>query len=631
MSDIEDRYNALVQATGDIAWTNSAEGEMIGLQPQWCAYTGQSEAEAQGYGWSDAVHPDDARPTLDAWLAAVRARDIFIFEHRVRRRDGNYRWFSIRAVPVLNSNASIREWVGLHRDIDDIKHAQIRGQENNERLQAALDGANAGTFRWNIKTNALDWDENLDRLFGLTGDTTIPSLDGFIACVHPDDRAGVIARCQRCAADGVDFSMEFRVVWPDGTLRWLDDQGKTYFDPDGRPDYMTGMCMDVTDRRQAAERLRRSEEALRLADQRKDEFLATLAHELRNPLAPIRNGVELLRVGLSPDRAERVHRTVQRQLTHMVHLVDDLLDIARISRGKIDLVREPITLDKIFEHAIETSRPLIDTGQHELTVSTPGRPVVVDGDLTRLAQCVSNLLNNAAKYTPASGRIGLAGAVRGGALEITVIDDGIGMAPDLLSKVFDMFAQGTHAGGRAQGGLGIGLSLVRTLVGMHGGTVHAESAGDGRGSAFTIRLPLAATPSMPSPDAEPALPSGIAARHILVVDDNRDGADTLVMLLEAFGHRATMVHDGNAALASVRELRPDIVFLDIGLPDISGYDVARQIRADSALRQPVLIAVTGWGGDRDRRQTREAGFDDHLTKPIAAADVHGIVDRARVD
>jgi len=361
----------------------------------------------------------------------------------------------------------------------------------------------------------------------------------------------------------------------------------------------------------------RIEESLRETDRRKDEFLATLAHELRNPLAPISNTLHLLRTGdcNGPD-AQVARGIIERQVQHLTRLVDDLLDVSRITRGNVTLRREVVDLEIVVRNAIETSKPLIEAASHRLEVTLPKEPVRLHADPVRLSQALSNLLNNAAKYTPNRGHIHLKVTREDGMAVIRVKDDGIGMNEPVLSKVFDLFVQGDNGIGRSQGGLGIGLTLVRTFVGLHGGTVEALSRGVGRGSELVIRLPaLEAVDQPPAPVAEEHIetPHG---RRILVVDDNQDGAHSLAMLLQMQGNEVCTVYDGPEAVEAVAQFHPDVVLLDIGLPTLNGYETARRLRALPDSRDVLIIALTGWGQEEDRRRSREAGFDHHLVKPV---------------
>jgi PAS domain S-box-containing protein len=363
---------------------------------------------------------------------------------------------------------------------------------------------------------------------------------------------------------------------------------------------------------------RRGEQALRDADRRKDEFLAMLAHELRNPLAPIRNGLQLLRMMGSGEKeciAARV--MMERQLSQLVRLVDDLLDVSRITRNKLRLRREPVELATIVQSAVETSAPLIEENGHALSVVLPEEPIVLDADATRLAQVFSNLLNNSAKYTDRGGRIALSAEYAEGEAVVRVSDNGIGLAPEALSRVFEMFSQLDLDMNRAQGGLGIGLTLVRRLVEMHGGTVTAHSEGVGRGTMFSVRLPRMSVALPSTPPIRPENDSRQAqSRRVLVVDDNADSAKTLGMMLKVMGQQIHIVHDGVSAIQAAEDFQPDLVFLDIGLPEVNGYEACRRIRQQPWSGDMVIVALTGWGQEEDRRRSEEAGFDHHLVKPI---------------
>jgi signal transduction histidine kinase/DNA-binding response OmpR family regulator len=353
-------------------------------------------------------------------------------------------------------------------------------------------------------------------------------------------------------------------------------------------------------------------------DRRKNEFLSMLAHELRNPLAPIRNAVQLLRMsgGDNPELAS-IRDLIDRQVQQLVRLVDELLDISRITRGKIRLQKEPLELSTVVARAVETSQPLIDARNHQLTVTLPPEPLVVEGDPVRLAQVLGNLLNNAAKYTEEGGKIWLTVAREGDEAVLRVRDTGVGIPPEMLGSVFDLFTQVENSLDRSQGGLGIGLTLVRRLVQKHGGRVQALSAGANKGSEFVVRLPLLLDRDvLPAPSANGAA-NGVARGQckVLVVDDNRDAADSLAFLLRAAGHDVQVCHDGHEALATYTTFKPEIILLDIGLPGMDGYEVARRLRSQSANGKPLLVALTGYGQEEDVRRSLEAGFDHHFVKP----------------
>lgn len=371
------------------------------------------------------------------------------------------------------------------------------------------------------------------------------------------------------------------------------------------------------------EETRQKAQALREADRRKDEFLATLAHELRNPLAPLGNGLQLMRVAANDAEAiAKAREMMERQLTHMVRLVDDLLDISRVTTGKVRLKVQRIDLRIAIESAIESTRPAIEAGGHSLIVSMPDRALWLEADPTRISQVVGNLLTNAGKYTPAGGRIEVSVVPKGNRVSISVSDTGIGIPVEMLPKVFDLFIQVGQGIERSQGGLGIGLSLVKKLVELHGGSVVAESEGNGRGSTFTVELPLLEAQTAPHAAERSIAPvSQTQPRRILVVDDHVDGAETLAMLLAYEGHMTQVAHSGPEALSTAALFLPEVVFLDIGLPGMNGFEVAKTLRMDERFRRAILVALTGWGSDSDRRQSKEAGFDFHLTKPVEGAQI----------
>ena len=364
--------------------------------------------------------------------------------------------------------------------------------------------------------------------------------------------------------------------------------------------------------RQAEHELKEALEKLREADRRKDEFLAMLAHELRNPLAPIRNGVEILKSDDAEVR-ERARRLIGRQVAHMSRLVDDLLEVSRITQGKVALQKLPVPLAGVLEAALETVRPLVLAEQQVLEVRVEDG-LWLEADAVRMAQVVGNLLQNAVKFTPPHGRIALEAVGEGEELVLRVRDNGVGMAADVLPNVFELFAQGDRSLDRAQGGLGIGLSLVRALVEMHGGRAEAASEGPGRGSVFTLRLPRCAPRPRAAPPAAPRAPR--EGRRILVVEDNLDSAEAMLLLLRGAGHDVTVINDGAEALAVARSLRPEVVLLDIGLPGMDGYALARELRLLDETRGARMIAVSGYGQPRDRERSRDAGFDLHLVKPV---------------
>jgi CheY-like chemotaxis protein len=387
--------------------------------------------------------------------------------------------------------------------------------------------------------------------------------------------------------------------------------------------------MDITDRKQAERELQRLATSLAAANRNQTEFLAVLAHELRNPLAPLRNGLELLRrAGDKPATIEQVRNMMDRQLTQLARLIDDLLDIARITSGKVELRKTSVELGRILAMAIETATPMMEAAGHEFRFESPTETLLLQADATRMAQVISNLLNNAAKYTPAGGRIKLSARREGAEVVIAVMDSGVGIAPEHLASIFGMFTQLTRNKSRAEGGLGVGLSLVRHLVELHGGRVTAESPGIGKGTTITVRLPLA--PQDDARNGQPALQSAdsrtaIRQLRILIVDDNVDAAASLALLLQASGHKTEICRDGEHALSCAHRFQPHVVFLDIGMPVMDGYELAGALRQLPGLRDVFCVALTGWGTEGDRVRAREAGIDRHLTKPVGISEVESVL------
>jgi signal transduction histidine kinase len=447
-----------------------------------------------------------------------------------------------------------------------------------------------------------------------TGDSElIPEITDEVisALVTDPERARIVRELGLRSYMGIPLAVRGRVL---GAITFIGaESGRRYDASD------LTVAEDLSHRAAVAIDNARLYMELRQADRRKDEFLAVLAHELRNPLAPIRNAIHVLKLaGARGEIVEQAQQMAERQIQHMTRLVDDLLDVSRIMRGKVELRREPVDLATVISRAVETARPTIDAEGHELTISLPDEPVWVEADVVRLAQIVSNLLNNSAKYTPNGGRISLTAAREGQYAVVRVRDTGIGIPPEMLPRIFDMFMQVEPTSARSKIGLGIGLTLVKNLVGLHGGTVEAHSAGAGEGSEFIVRLPLAAAPSEKDGARMGGGPAtrGVPRRRLLVVDDNVDAAESLAMLLRLGGHDVQVAHDGAAALKLAAASPPDLAFLDIGMPGMDGYELARRVRKHEGLRDVYLVALTGWGQEEDRRRTREAGFDHHLVKPV---------------
>jgi PAS domain S-box-containing protein len=574
---------------------------------------------------ADYLHPDDAQTFKQAASATVSRGEPFHFVGRFfRQPDREVRWLEFRGRRQTTGDDVPLRILGTAADITERHDFQERLRASEERYRALFDSIDEGfclidvifdaagkpvDYRFLEANPAFTKQSGIREPVGRTMRELVPGNEA-----HWFEAVGKVARTGEAAR----FVNEAKSLgrWFDVYAARLGDAGSST---------VAILFNDITQRKQADDDLRRLADELAESDRRKTEFLATLAHELRNPLAPLSSGLQVMRLSASdPAAIERTRAMMERQVSHMVHLVDDLLDIARISTGKVDLKKERVELQTIIASAVETSMPLIEAGRHELLVHVPDETMLLDVDLTRVAQVVSNLLNNAAKYTPARGRIGLTVHRDGGFVVIAVSDTGIGIPPSSMPTVFEMFTQVGRNMERAQGGLGIGLSLVRRLVELHGGTVEATSEGVGRGSTFTVRLPLVVDEAAPAPlpHVAPA-PAPLAAAEepadaslrVLVVDDNIDAADTLSALLEMNGHTTRVANDGYQAIEMARDFQPQVVFLDIGLPGMNGYEVARKLRETPGMERAYLVALTGWGTREDRERSSEAGFDHHLTKP----------------
>jgi PAS domain S-box-containing protein len=565
-----------------------------------------------------ALHPADVALDQANIRRAIDTGAPFESAIRVLARDGRYHSVISRGQVLYDGAGKPQRLRGVVVDVTREQTAQAELRDSEERYRTLFEAIDEGVcviemlydehgqpcdYRFLEMNTAFVKHTGLTGAVGKTVLELVPGHDH-----HWFETYGRVA----ATGEPIRFINEAQAL-----QRWFDVYATRVGAAGSRK--VAVLFNDITERKRTETELQSLAADLTAADRRKTEFLATLAHELRNPLAPLRSGLQVLRLrgGDGADSA-RVLGVMERQLGHMVELVDDLLDVARITRGQVELKQTPIDLKHVLEAAVEAAMPAIEQHRHRLRTEIEPAPLPLVADATRLTQVVSNLLNNAAKYTPRGGAVTLSARREGQHAVIAVADNGVGIAPESIEEVFGLFNQVGREQDRSQGGLGIGLSLVRSLVELHGGSVAASSAGAGQGSKFTVRLPLAAAVEdmrAAAPADSPPLARMHAAR-VLVVDDNRDAADTLSALLELLGHAAQVANDGGAALEAMQDFRPQVVFLDIGMPGMNGYQVAEAIRNDRRFDQPLLVALTGWGGEDDRARTRAAGFDLHLTKPV---------------
>ena len=562
----------------------------------------------------ERVHPDDRDALRALSIRGLQRAERYATEYRIVRPDGTVRvlraWLHFERGPDGKTTRAF----GTCQDITERKQAELEVRRAREQLELVVDSTPAfiahydreGRLVWANRSYAARFGKEPKDLVGkrlheLIGDEAFQVFEPFFAR----------------AIAGESFQVELEVPYAAGP-RFVQLIGAPTRDAAGIPDGATAVLTDLTHRRTLERERERALAELQEANRHKDEFLGMLAHELRNPLAPILNGVEVLE-SLAPeqwDLAGQYLTIIARQARHMRRLLDDLLDVSRVSQGKIQLHKERVDLNALVQQAIETTRPTVVAKQHTLSLTLAPQPAMLEADPTRIVQVFANLISNAAKYTDAGGHITVASAAEPGEAVVTVRDDGVGMTPDMLTRAFDLFVQETRSLDRAQGGLGIGLTLVRTLVMLHGGSVRAFSEGPGRGSELVVRLPLAprVEPFLAAPPAGARDRAGVALR-VLIVDDNADAAAALGHLVGILGHQVVLAKDGPAALAAAAAVPPDLILVDIGLPGMDGYQLAARLRAAGHTRA-ALVAVTGYGGAGDVQRSRDAGFDRHLVKPV---------------
>jgi len=613
----EERFRTLADATPVLIWVSDTDKRCNYFNKQWLDFTGRTIEQEMGDGWTQSVHSDDLEGCLETYVTAFDARTPFTMEYRLRRHDGEYRWVLDNGVPRFAPDGSFSGYIGSCLDITDRKRAEVQLRESEERFRRIVETALEGIWVLDPRGRTTFANARMAEMLGISvADMLGRSVFDFM---DPEDRSPTAARLEQ-RSHGIADVYDSRFRRADGQEVWAIVSASPFTDDRGIVVGILGMLTDITDRK-------RAEEELRNADRRKEEFLAVLSHELRNPLAPIQTAVDLLeQAGTSKAGSERELAVIKRQVQNLKRLVDDLLDVSRISRGKIELRKELVELAAVVAQAVEAVRPLLDERRQELQVSIPEESIFVEADSTRLEQILSNLLLNAAKYTPEGGRIWLDVEQLPSDLIIRVRDTGIGIEPDLLPKVFDLFLQGERRVGLSHEGGGIGLSLAKNLVELHGGTITAHSQGPDMGSEFVVKLSVTSRvrseseriPETIQPEVSELLPH----RRILIVDDNVQAADSLGRLMSmVFGQDVRVVYNGKSALEMAGSFLPEVILLDLEMTGMDGYEVAMRLRERSDCSRALIVAVTGWGHEEDRRRSREMGFDLHLVKPVTARDL----------
>jgi PAS domain S-box-containing protein len=615
-----ERLRVTFASIGDAVIATDGEGRVVLMNPVAEKMTGWSNTEAAGQPLPVVFHiiNEFSRQVVEDPVAKVFTSGAIVglANHTVLiAKDGTELPIDDSAAPIRDARGHLRGCVLVFRDVTQRRRLE---KEAAERLRTArllasiIESSDDAIISKSLDGVIQSWNSGAEQIFGYSA---AEAIGQHISLVIPPERIAeedeIVKRLQ---AGGRVVHFETVRVCKDGRKLDVSLTVSPTKDETGKVIGASKIARDITDRK-------RAEAALLEADRRKDEFLATLAHELRNPLAPILNSVAVLKAPAATETDQwELRNVIERQVQHMSRLLDDLLDVNRITTGKFELRKARVALAAVMEAALETSRPLIEAGGHELTVSKPPEPIDLHADLVRLAQVFGNLLNNAAKYTDRGGHIWFSAERQGDDVVVSVRDNGIGISHEALPRIFDMFSQASPALQRSQGGLGIGLSLVQGLVELHGGSVTAKSDGPGRGSEFRVRLPIGVGSAAAGTHGNTNGGGKSAPKHrILIVDDLRDSADSLARLMRLQGQEVQTAYDGEQAIQAAEAMRPDVVLLDIGMPKVNGYDVCRHIRQQPWGRGTLLIAITGWGQEEDRRRTEAAGFDHHLVKPVDPA------------
>jgi PAS domain S-box-containing protein len=616
----DERYRLLVESIRDYAiFMLDPQGRVTTWNEGARRLKGYEAEEIVGRHFSTFYPPEVAARGWPEHELEVAAREGRFEDEGWRlRKDGTRFWANVVITALRDQSGQLVGFAKVTRDLSERRRHEEELRRSEERFRLMVEVVqDYAIFMLDGQGRVASWNAGAQRIKGYSAEEIIGRH--FSAFYPPEVAAsGWPDRELESARKEGRFEDEGWRLRKDGTRFWANVVITAIHDDAGQFVGFVKVTRDMTQRRRV--------EALEEAERQMNEFLAMLAHELRNPLAPIRNALSVLQMTAPAQGKEAWARNIiDRQLTHMTRLVDDLLDVSRITSGKITLHREPIDLRDAIATAVEASRPLIDARHHRLEVTVPPEPLRMSADATRLAQVVVNLLNNAAKYTPEGGHIRLSLDSNGSQAIVRVRDNGMGITPELLPHVFDLFMQGQRSLDRSEGGLGIGLTLVHRLAHMHGGSVEAHSAGTGRGSEFVVRLPLAGADAPADPGPDRSKPAPAPGRRVLVVDDNADSAESMCLLLGMWGHEARVARSPQDALAVAAEFRPELVLLDIGLPGMDGYELAGRLREMPGGNAAMMVAVTGYGHEDDRRRSERAGFSAHLVKPVAVPNLQRVL------
>lgn len=601
----ENRLRAFSDSVPHIMWAALADGSLQFLNDRVTTITGLVPAGDRITKWLRVLHPDDIPHTVEAWRHAVANESVFEVEHRVMHHTGSYCWYLTRAVPHRDITGSILLWYGTNTDIHRQKEIENAFRDSSERLDAALAASLSGTFRWDIKKDVMEWDDNLYHTFGMIADGSVRTAGDFVRMVFADDREAVAAGIERIVHEGLDYIHEFRVKWPDDATRWITHRSVIYRDRNGAPEYMIGACSDITMRKQAELALQAAKDESERTNAAKDQFLAILSHELRTPLNPVKMVLEMLAVDehLSTDTRTLVE-TARRNVDVQARLIDDLLDITRIASGKLSIERVDLRIRDIVQSVIEICGEAIANKQIHVDTRYDAIDDRIVADPARLTQVFWNLVRNATKFTPDRGTITIATSSNAHGVRVDVIDSGIGIDPDRLNHIFELFAQersGHHEG------LGLGLAISRSIVELHGGTISAMSEGPGRGTTITVELPMTGVPSAK------ARADGGGSTRVMIVEPDRKLRETTAMWLESRGYVVSQTTSAEDALRISSMHRPDVLISELYLPTASGVELLTLLKA----RQNVHgIAMSNSGDAADVARCLQAGFASFHVKPI---------------